>query len=1246
MNVLHRLPAPFRAGLGLSRRPLSSSARHDRPGEIQAKTAPHLYGCLLWVLGLIVQLQIHATDIYFSPQGKGLKDGTSAGNAYAFNMDIVNGVNCLANLSLTDVTLHFAPDETVNGVFIPGDYLITQSFWLKGDLTRSIAIVGEVGANGVRPRFKLWPVDNYGDGWTRSMLPHWMIQLATTDGAANYLNRVVIENLELDGNFDAQGAWTSAANATGYKSFAIDVAASTGRIKNVSVRNFGSVGEAPTSALFPSNAGETFPVVFQCYDIGQSKVSPDPAPWVVEDVEVSDFHSVHSGYATLIMPIVFQPTHAAYNSSPVAIVRRCKVRDDQRAAIALGTAKAGTLLVNNTTINPGSFTSSGAIRFEDNIILNSLTGFNTDTGAIGPLWFTNNVFLDVGTWGVLGQPDSGINHKRYGLTDNLVRLRGRLDWKSYLDVCITDPNSATTDPNLALGRSEPRDASGLKIQGAAGEIYVERNDFTTWPLDNFNLPDPSDTSHRYHLIWKLMSGTSYYCWLYPRNRPDAQTVVFTTNRLSNVAFDFSAANATTLPTATYTTFGPSSAPAYEDPRTPSTTLPGGLVPQGRIGNVIALTNGSSRLIGVHEVQIGTVSYAGGSLTVNARLAKHQLAAGGTTGTVGVPGQTLRLQCIRRKPDWTIVTQTVTANSQTLADGTTTFTLTGLSGQSGVCRLTAWLDGGTGGSGTFESHQDAWAGYDYPLEPDKVGGLPVVELSTTIDVGDDKNTAPAKRAKIRATRNGDLSSSLAVAVRLESGVNYKPGSGGATDLAATYGTVGSADYYLVSGTGTWSTASPYTTGTLTIPAGAATGEISVVTRADNLTEQNLILCRLASSAAYAPGVSTNADILIFDGPEYSFYELSDYRPDTYGYQNPATVAVTAVNAASTVQAAGWVTYTASRYPVATAGGYWTATGGANIVDVWGTRLAGTSPLPYGISDPGMLVGVNGTSAFRRGGGAGQVALPNLQSSGGSSAAFGVNPAGTATAHYIAGQSVSGGNRPVVWVNGGAAPVNLTTGLGNDYGIGAAYAVNDAGVAVGESQGFVNAPGGLGISRPFRTLIGAEALTQQDYLDVPDIAGVDHSGRANAVTTTVHPNNVTKHHAAGRFRIDAITSKNAVYWAPSANGLPGEAKDLGSLRRDGADDSESEAAGINSSLRIVGWSGATSTSSDRRAVFVPVYYTGARWRDLNDRHFAFGQPAGWVLQAAVAINSGGTIAGTGVNSGGQTRGFLLVPRTVGQ
>lgn len=71
-------------------------------------------------------------------------------------------------------------------------------------------------------------------------------------------------------------------------------------------------------------------------------------------------------------------------------VRRCRIRDDQRAAIALGTAKSGSLPVNDAGITAGNYSVSGGIRFEDNTILNSLIGFNTDTGSIGPLWFTNN----------------------------------------------------------------------------------------------------------------------------------------------------------------------------------------------------------------------------------------------------------------------------------------------------------------------------------------------------------------------------------------------------------------------------------------------------------------------------------------------------------------------------------------------------------------------------------------------------------------------------------------------------------------------------------------------------------------------------------------------------------------------------------------------------------------------------------------------------------------------------------------
>jgi hypothetical protein len=67
----------------------------------------------------------------------------------------------------------------------------------------------------------------------------------------------------------------------------------------------------------------------------------------------------------------------------------------------------------------------------------------------------------------------------------------------------------------------------------------------------------------------------------------------------------------------------------------------------------------------------------------------------------------------------------------------------LSGQSGVCRLTAWLDGGTGGSGSFEPNQAAWAAFEFTLNPG--------------DVGDDENTGSAKRARIQVTGTGVNSS---------------------------------------------------------------------------------------------------------------------------------------------------------------------------------------------------------------------------------------------------------------------------------------------------------------------------------------------------------------------------------------------------------------------------------------------------------------------------------------------------------
>lgn len=63
---------------------------------------------------------------------------------------------------------------------------------------------------------------------------------------------------------------------------------------------------------------------------------------------------------------------------------------------------------------------------------------------------------------------------------------------------------------------------------------------------------------------------------------------------------------------------------------------------------------------------------------------------------------------------------------------------------------------------LDPDKDGWATYNYPLGT-------TVELTASPDLGDDKNMAGAKRAKIRVTRTGPTNSSLVVNLTLHSKV---------------------------------------------------------------------------------------------------------------------------------------------------------------------------------------------------------------------------------------------------------------------------------------------------------------------------------------------------------------------------------------------------------------------------------------------------------------------------------------------
>ncbi|MBN9693009.1 MAG: hypothetical protein J0M24_22430 [Verrucomicrobia bacterium] len=1175
-----------------------------------------------------------------------------------FSFELVNG--WLADTSLTDLQINFREGTYTVAPASPSPI---TSLTIRGDLTRSITLKGDPAATS-KPRLMLGSVQgnpNLAGYWTDNVLHHWLIASGTDEaGKYSYVKRIVIENLDLDGNFANQGAWASEANATGYKSFAIDVAAESGWIKNVVVRNFGSVGDVPASHLHQGGGVEAFPVRFRTFYVSNQALNgaaPNDYPWIVEDLEVTDFHSIHGGYGTMIMPVVYQNVpRGTVTDPPVAVIRRCQLRLTD-GAIAFGTAGAD----GNPFPNVANLTGviSGRIRFQDNVVLGAGIGFNTDTYSIGPLVFENNAFLDIGFLGFVGQADSGDNHIGYKIKDNLIRLRGRFNQKTWSDISLANYPSHATDANLPLGRYIPDEifCAGLAVQGAAAQIEIRDNDFTTWPQDNFFLNNPSVIAKaKFWIVWKMPSLQNINSWLYARNRPPVHTMDLYGTRLSGTSYDFNLF--TTLASGTDANFDVGSTHSYSvqhmEHRDASAVLPTNFIPRGRLRRVLPQWTmaSPSRLKGVQEIQIGEVTYGMGTATVSARIVEHLLRSSGQSPieTQGVAGKILRFQYQRSSYAWnpttgaweTTTTTTPVPAKLSPANGLVSFTLAGLSSSPGLLRFTVWVDAGTGGSnGTFDPDQDGWATYDYPLDPDL--NRPVVELTASPDVGDDKNTASVKRATLRVTRShfSPSSPSLDVRLSLPVGVYLKPGS--SSDLTATYGTSGTADYYLTGSS--WAYDSASKTATITIPAGQGEATAQVVTRADQLTEQNVIVCRLlppglTPGPAYSPGASTSVNILIFDGPYWTVQELAG--PAGVNLYSSSGLAV---NSGVFNTAGTWTTP-----PQIVGAGTWANSYGQAETHgaLWATSLSSQTPpatdfglifRPYGISfrpstvaaDRAKVVGSWGSSAYQiLDNNTGGTTLPHFASSTGPSLAWAISPDGTRTVGY---STSSGKTRPALWTGTGT-PIDLSSGLEDPMNqrIGEAKAVNNSGVVVGYSSGFL---GGASILRPFSNDGFGSPLSDDDYLTAPNNwTQGDGSGVANAVSLKGGASV-----AGGRMYNSLLSPKLAVCWYPDGSGIPTLPSSLSALKRVNVIDLQSEVLGINSSSLMVGWSGANSSDPDRRAVF----HTGSVWKDLNDRHFIHGP--GWVLQSANAVSDNETVVGAGTLSG-SPRGYILIPRVDGQ
>jgi hypothetical protein len=196
------------------------------------------------------------------------------------------------------------------------------------------------------------------------------------------------------------------------------------------------------------------------------------------------------------------------------------------------------------------------------------------------------------------------------------------------------------------------------------------------------------------------------------------------------------------------------------------------------------------------------------------------------------------------------------------------------------------------------------------------------------------------------------------------------------------------------------------------------------------------------------------------------------------------------------------------------------------------------------------------------------------------------------------------------------------------------INNAGVVVGQASLIFQSASYT--NHPFRTAGGTAGIVDQgDILPTPSGGGFGAALAVNGAGLAV-----------GWYQFETNSSKTlGVVWKARTVGMPNT---MGSVlipwfppwqSPETSNHKESQAMSLNDIDGIVGWSGPTNTAPV--AVYRPG--TGAKWQDLNDRHFV-AYPPGWILRHANGINNQKLIIGNGTLYG-TARGFVLVPRVPG-
>ncbi len=435
---------------------------------------------VLLFVGTVTGFATDAATFYIAPAALGTGSGFDDENPKG-----MSEVNTLIRDN-QDIILQFAPGtyeltaqvQRLASGGTPGNYTY---------INRKIALIGKNPCRHDFPTVFKWK-DNVhtdpgnDDGWRE-------VQMVSLNGQNQdpAMERIVIENIIFDGNFDKQTQVVGPHFREGYKSLAVVAAAKSGRIRNCMIRDFGSQGFMPGGLGAPAGV-ESFQLLITATDpvpatTGENwpnitgNDSRDSHNWIIEDNEISNLHFAYGGYATAIVLNApgtgdWNPLPAADTVHRVGIVRRNVVRgrSGDRLPIGLGAASFGNGW-------------AGRVTFADNVVLNAELAFNTDTGVLRDLDFVHNMFLDVGGIGNIGvAATSAPYHSYYTVKENCVRLRGRTGQKYYNDYRNNIGSSALdSDPSLDLWRPLRSPATGLTIQGRCDGLVFRDNRFATWP---------------------------------------------------------------------------------------------------------------------------------------------------------------------------------------------------------------------------------------------------------------------------------------------------------------------------------------------------------------------------------------------------------------------------------------------------------------------------------------------------------------------------------------------------------------------------------------------------------------------------------------------------------------------------------------------------------------------------------------------------------------------------------------------